>query len=86
MKHASLSLVALASVLLIASSAAAEEKQTSASAAGRVITLKVTDVYGRVQRPAAAVEVSKVRMQLPATTPTLAAVAKIHDAARKDPF
>jgi hypothetical protein len=80
MKHILLALASTALVLSVATTAGAEET------AGKVITLKVTDVYGRVQRPAAAVEVSKVRMQLPITTPTLAAVAKIGDAAKKDPF
>jgi hypothetical protein len=70
--------LSLVSLMLVGRSAAAEEK--------RVITLQPQTVYGHPQRPAAAVEVSRVRMQLGATTPTLAAASKIHDAAKKDPF
>ena len=50
------------------------------------ITIPDTIVYGRNPRPSAAVEVSKARMQLPLTTPTLAAITRIENATKKDPF
>jgi hypothetical protein len=77
MKHVLIGL-SLVGSMLVAGGASAEDTN--------VITLKTMTVYGHPQRPAAAVEVSRVRMQLGATTPTLARAAKIHDAAKKDPF
>ncbi len=68
----------LAAVGVVSSPAHAEEKN--------VITLKPYTVYGNPQRPSVVVEVSRARMQLGATTPTLAAASKIQDASKKDPF
>ena len=49
-------------------------------------TLPDMIIYGRTPRPAAAVEVSRARMQLPPSTPTLSAVTRIESATKKAPF
>ena len=77
MKRA-LSLGLLAALAFASTLACAEDKH--------VITLKVIDVVGNARRPAVVVEVTKVRMQLPTNTPTLAAAEKIQAASKKDPF
>jgi hypothetical protein len=69
------------SLLFVSGQAFGEEKEQRT-----VITMRPTTVVGNPQRPLVSIEVSKVRMQLGATTPTLAAGAKIEGATRKDPF
>jgi hypothetical protein len=77
MKHF-LTLLLVISAVLVSLTASADEKVT--------LTVPSTTIVGHPQRPTASIEVSRVRMQLGATTPTLASVTKIHDAAKKDPF
>jgi hypothetical protein len=84
MKHVLFTLSLVAGVTVLASNANADEK--SAKSDKNVITLKTHTIYGNPQRPSAVIEINKARMQLGATTPTLSAVAQIHDAAKKDPF
>lgn len=60
---------------------------STASAEDETVTLQRTiTVYGRAARPSVTIMVSRERMQLPVTTPTLSAVTKIHDASKKDPL
>jgi hypothetical protein len=76
MKH-SLATLLVAALTLLCATASADDKN--------VITLKRVDVVGTARRPAVVIEVTKARMQLSATTPTLAA-GKIQDAGKKAPF
>jgi hypothetical protein len=84
MKHLVVGLT-LATVSLLSFSAMAEEP-AAAVAKKNVHTTGEVRIVGNPQRPTAAIEVSKVRMKLGATTPTLTAIGQIHDAAKKDPF
>lgn len=69
---------AVLGVLLVSGIVSADEKP--------VHTLPTTTVVGKPQRPLAAIEVSRARMKVTPTTPTLASVTAIQNAARKDPF
>jgi hypothetical protein len=71
------------SLLLVVSTSSADEQQTLTITS---TTTKPTIVSGRVQRPAIAIEISRAKMQLGATTPTLASGMKMHDASKKDPL
>jgi hypothetical protein len=88
MKHLLAASVAAAVFATWAPSALADEtsSQDARVVEKKATTLPVTTVYGRAARPTAAIEVSRVRMTLPATTPTLSGASKITDAAKKDPF
>jgi hypothetical protein len=72
----SLAVLLVAIVLTVSSSASAEETSP--------VTLKTTTVHGRLQRPAVAIELSRAKMSLGATTPTLAAGLNTQDASKKE--
>lgn len=77
MKHVVAGLT-FASLALLSLSAMAEEP--------KVHTTPEVRIVGHPARPSAAVEVSRARMKLAATTPTLSSLGKVNDAAKKDPF
>jgi hypothetical protein len=87
MKHLPFALAA-AALTLVSSFAMAEETQSTVTTVNgkTVYTTPPVRIVGKPQRPTAAVEVSKARMKLGATTPTLTGIGQIHDAAKKDPF
>jgi hypothetical protein len=58
----------------------------AAPASADTTTMPMIVIEGRAPRPSVIVEVRTARMQLPPSTPTLAAVTKIENAAKKDPF
>jgi hypothetical protein len=78
MKHTVVAVSAL-TLGLFASTAWAEEKSN-------VTTIATTTVHGRAQKPGVVVVLTRARMQLGATTPTLASRSEIQDASKKDSF
>jgi len=79
-------LVALSSLALVLVAAPGVARAEENGGQGKVTTIPTIQIEGRAPRPAAAVEVSRVRMQLPASTPTLSAIVRIESASKKAPF
>lgn len=85
MKHVLVTAITL-SLGLVASTAAADESQRAVVRRENVTTLTPTTVHGRPQKPGIVIMLTRARMQLGATTPTLASITTIQDASKKDPF
>jgi hypothetical protein len=84
MKHLLVTLCAVCATL-VSATAGAEEKQAPQKVETKVTT-KVVEVHGRASRPAVVIEITRARMTLPVTTPTLAGLTKVQEASKKDPF
>ena len=68
-----------AATLLVADDASAQQK-------GGVITINEVTIVGRVQKPVASVDVSKIQPKLTLAELRQPFLDRIEDAARKDPF
>jgi hypothetical protein len=68
------------SVLAFSGDAAAQQK------GGGTITLNEVTIVGRVQKPVASVDVSKIQPKLTLAELRQPFIARIEEAARKDPF
>lgn len=86
MKHRARSLPAalkalpvLVAVVLVSDDAAAQQK-------GGVITINEVTIVGRVQKPVASVDVSKIQPKLTLAELRQPFLDRIEEAARKDPF
>lgn len=66
-------------VLALASPAAAQQK-------GNVITINEVTIYGRVQKPVASVDVSKIQAKLTLAELKQPFLEKIEEATHHDPF
>ena len=71
--------LALAAALLAPSDALAQQK-------GGVITINEVTIVGRVQKPVASVDVSKIQPKLTLAELRQPFLDRIEEAARKDPF
>ncbi len=80
MKHAILGL-AVASALVVGG-----EETASAQQKGGVITINEVTIVGRVQKPVASVDVSKIQPKLTLAELRQPFLDRIEEAARKDPF
>jgi hypothetical protein len=80
MKTALVAFAALAATLLAAPEAGAQERK------GGVITLDVVTIVGRVQKPIASVDVSKIQPKLTLAELRQPFLDRIEEAAQKDPF
>ncbi|HVJ93330.1 MAG TPA: hypothetical protein VM580_26195 [Labilithrix sp.] len=67
------------SALLVSGDASAQQK-------GGVITINEVTIVGRVQKPVASVDVSKIQPKLTLAELRQPFLDRIEDAARKDPF
>jgi hypothetical protein len=73
------SLAAIAFVLLLTGDVSAQQK-------GGVITINEVTIVGRVQKPVASVDVSKIQPKLTLAELRQPFLDRIEEAARKDPF
>jgi hypothetical protein len=71
--------LALGGVLLVSDDASAQQK-------GGVITINEVTIVGRVQKPVASVDVSKIQPKLTLAELRQPFLDRIEEAARKDPF
>lgn len=79
-KHIAIGTAALAVVLFGA------EGSASAQQKGGVITINEVTIVGRVQKPVASVDVSKIQAKLTLAELRQPFLDRIEEAARKDPF
>jgi hypothetical protein len=80
MKRLALTALVLGAVVL------AGEHDASAQQKGGVITINEVTIVGRVQKPVASVDVSKIQPKLALTELRQPFLDRIEEAARKDPF
>lgn len=71
---------ALAAVLALSGDASAQQK------GGGVITINEVTIVGRIQKPVASVDVSKIQPKLTLAELRQPFLDRIEEAARKDPF
>lgn len=71
--------LALGGVVLVSDDASAQQK-------GGVITINEVTIVGRVQKPVASVDVSKIQPKLTLAELRQPFLDRIEEAARKDPF
>lgn len=64
----------------------AGEEQAAAQQKGGVITINEVTIVGRVQKPVASVDVSKIQAKLTLAELKQPFLDRIEEAARKDPF
>lgn len=80
MKRLALSLAAVALFTVL------DESSASAQQKGNVITINEVTIVGRVQKPVASVDVSKIQPKLTLAELRQPFLDRIEEAARKDPF
>lgn len=81
--------IALGSLLMFASASDAHAQPTGVLAPpqkGGVITINEVTIVGRVQKPVASVDVSKIQPKLTLAELRQPFLDRIEEAARKDPF
>jgi hypothetical protein len=78
--------IALALVVLGAVVVSGEREATAQQKSGGVITINEVTIVGRVQKPVASVDVSKIQPKLALTELRQPFLDRIEEAARKDPF
>ena len=83
MKLRILTTAALLGVLLVSSEAAAQEKKQGG---GGVITINEVTIVGRVQKPIASVDVSKIQPKLTLAELRQPFLDRIEEATQHDPF
>jgi hypothetical protein len=81
MKRIALALVVLGAVVVSGEREAAAQQKS-----GGVITINEVTIVGRVQKPVASVDVSKIQPKLALTELRQPFLDRIEEAARKDPF
>jgi len=79
-------LIALAPLALIVLAALSFSDVASAQQKGGVITINEVTIVGRVQKPVASVDVSKIQPRLTLAELRQPFLDRIEEAARKDPF
>jgi hypothetical protein len=79
MKSHLLAVLSATGLLLVAGDASAQQK-------GGVITINEVTIVGRVQKPVASVDVSKIQPKLTLAELRQPFLDRIEEAARKDPF
>lgn len=79
MKKIALAALALTSFTLVSGDAGAQQK-------GGVITINEVTIVGRVQKPVASVDVSKIQAKLTLAELRQPFLDRIEEAAKKDPF
>jgi hypothetical protein len=84
-KFSTLVLVAL-SVLSLSASAAAQDKKAGGGSSRGVITLAEVTITGRIQKPIAAVDVSRIAPKLTLAELRQPFIDRIEQAIYKDPF
>lgn len=84
-KQSTLFLVALA-VLSLPASAAAQDKKAASGGQRGVITLAEVTITGRIQKPIAAVDVSRIAPKLTLAELRQPFIDRIEQAIYKDPF
>ena len=82
MKKLGVSLAVAFGFVLFAPEASAQEKK----AGGNVITINEVTIVGRVQKPVASVDVSKIQAKLTLAELRQPFLDRIEEAAKKDPF
>jgi len=80
MKHKLIAAAAFAFVAVASGDASAQQK------GGGVITINEVTIVGRVQKPVASVDVSKIQPKLTLAELRQPFLDRIEEAARKDPF
>lgn len=74
------------SALVFAAVGLAGERESFAQQKGGVITINEVTIVGRVQKPVASVDVSKIQPKLTLAELRQPFLDRIEEAARKDPF